>query len=319
MWKEWFNFSRAERFGVLTLSVLLFLLMIAPYLHRLFSPPVKPLVDSQLYSQIDSFMLTLKQPAEWINQPFHFSDEEKPLQKEPEYFLFDPNTITTAQLIQLGLSAKQAQVIENYRAKGGLFRKPEDFGKMYVIDSKTFNKLEPYIQINRQDAERSNWQRTEYEPKAKPFHLESNSTAGIAQGPIHEKPKIELNTTDTLELVTIRGIGRSYARRIIAYRNLLGGYYSTDQLSEVYGLPSATIAQILPHIQVDSARIKQMNINLASYMELKQHPYINDYQAKAIIYYRETMGTFQSIHDIQKHRLIDSTTFNKLKPYISIY
>lgn len=301
MWKEWLNFSRAERYGILVLFFLIFLVAITPHIHRIFFVSSSPLGNPQLFSKVDSFMLTLNQPVDRVKQPFSYIEEEKPPTKEPELFYFDPNTVTTSQLIRLGLSQKQSQVIENYRSKGGTFRKVEDFSRIYVIDSIQYNRLSPFIQIDDSQFEHKNSAEEENKVVQK-----------------NEILLIELNTTDTLELVKLRGIGRSYAQRIIIYRNLLGGYYSPNQLTEVYGFPKETLESILPRIYIDSLRIEKININLVDYNELRKHPYLSDYQARAIIYYRETIGTFHSTNEILDNKLVDSKTFEKLKHYITV-
>lgn len=315
MWKEWFNFSRAERYGIIILLVLLFMLAIAPYLFKLMAVHEKQMSNPKIYSTIDSFLLTLEQPSDWIEQPFSFTDEEKPKSEQVQLFTFDPNTVTVAQLVHFGLSAKQAQVVENYRAKGGQFKTPEDFKKLYVISDETYERLKPYIEIAITTPNRNNNTIPTHDIEVTdtlPFHAKNNKA-------VIDPFIIELNSTDTLELVKLRGIGRNYARRIIAYRTILGGYRSTSQLSEVYGLNQSTIELILPYIRVDSTKIEPININLIDYNNLKTHPYINDFQAKSIIYYRETVGTFNSVNELLSNKLIDSVSFERLKPYVTVY
>ncbi|MBQ6573799.1 MAG: helix-hairpin-helix domain-containing protein, partial [Bacteroidales bacterium] len=64
-----------------------------------------------------------------------------------ERFAFDPNTISADSLQRLGFSAKQAQSILKYRAKGGKFRYREDFSRLYVVDSAVYAALEGYIAL----------------------------------------------------------------------------------------------------------------------------------------------------------------------------
>lgn len=315
MWKEWFNFSRAERYGIIILLTMLLVLAIAPYLFKLMAIHEKQMSNPQIYSTIDSFLLTLEQPSDWIEQPFSFSDEEKPKDKQIQPFTFDPNTVTTAQLVHLGLSAKQAQVVENYRAKGGKFKTPEDFKKLYVINDETYKRLKPYIDIAT-SAPDSYINAT---PTGNGDITDTPQLFIENQKPVTTQLVIELNSTDTLELVKLKGIGRNYARRIIAYRTLLGGYHNTGQLSEVYGLSQSTIGLILPHISVDSTKINPLNINLIDYNDLKRHPYVNEFQARSIIYYRETVGAFNSTDELLSNKLIDSVSFARLEPYVTVY
>ena len=71
--------------------------------------------------------------------------------RKKESFRFDPNTVSIDDLMRLGFSLKQAQSIDNYRKKGGRFRRKEDFAKSYVVADSVYRRLEPYISIPRLD------------------------------------------------------------------------------------------------------------------------------------------------------------------------
>lgn len=93
---------------------------------------------------------------------------------------------------------------------------------------------------------------------------------------------IELNVADTAELALLKGVGRVYARRIVYYRNKLGGFYSPDQLLEVEGISPVILNDNANYLAVDSSKIKKININTASLKRMKEHPYMNFYMAKDI-------------------------------------
>ena len=67
-------------------------------------------------------------------------------------FLFDPNTLDGEGWIRLGVPEKAATNVIRYREKGGLFRKPEDIGKIYGMPDQLAAELQPYIQIEAQPA-----------------------------------------------------------------------------------------------------------------------------------------------------------------------
>jgi DNA uptake protein ComE-like DNA-binding protein len=210
-------------------------------------------------------------------------------------FYFNPNTISADSLVDLGLSPKQAQVIINYRNKGGKFKIADDFSRIHVIDSTTFHRLKPWIRI----------------PKNTVAKVDSFNVAKI---PI----RIELNSADSASLTKLKGIGRSFARRIVAYRDLLGGFYSINQLSEVYGLTPEIVNSIRPNIWVDSSSIRILNLNLISYEELKQHPYLTDYQAKSIIYYRSKQRVIAKPIDLLNNKIIPPDRYQKIAPYFDV-
>lgn len=126
----------------------------------------------------------------------------------------------------------------------------------------------------------------------------------------------ELNTADSLDLVQLYNIGPVIARRILKYRSLLGGYVRKEQLREVYGIDSARYNDIAPHLTVDPSRITPIDINTADIDRLKHHPYLDYYQAKAIIRLREEKGAYAGVRDILNIPIIDSETFTRLEPYL---
>ncbi|MDY6373291.1 MAG: helix-hairpin-helix domain-containing protein [Bacteroidales bacterium] len=99
---------------------------------------------------------------------------------------------------------------------------------------------------------------------------------------------LELNSADTLQLQELRGIGPGFARRIVKYREKLGGYYAKEQLMEIYGFTEELYGKVAPHITVDASKIRRLDVNTLGIAELKQHPYISFYEAKAMVEYRNS-------------------------------
>jgi competence ComEA-like helix-hairpin-helix protein len=129
---------------------------------------------------------------------------------------------------------------------------------------------------------------------------------------------LELNTADTSDLQQLHGIGPVFSKRIVKYRNLLGGYCSKEQLMEVYGLEQELYDKLKHHIVVDTSKVSKLNINTADIDDLKRHPYLDYYQAKAVVEYRQKIGAFKTINDLRHIVLIDNNTFEKIKPYLSV-
>jgi DNA uptake protein ComE-like DNA-binding protein len=118
-------------------------------------------------------------------------------------------------------------------------------------------------------------------------------------------------------LKQLKGIGSVFAKRILKYRNLLGGYYSTEQLREVYNFPIEILPLIENQIIVDTLRIKKIRINFAEYRDLLKHPYFNKKQVEAILEYRNKNGPFDNLNQLELIPQIDSLSLAKIKPYIT--
>ena len=110
---------------------------------------------------------------------------------------------------------------------------------------------------------------------------------------------VELNTADTTILKKVPGIGSSFAKRIVGYRNLLGGYYSVTQLSEVYGVDDEKYKALAPWFIADPSYISTLEINTLPQDSLRRHPYINYNQAKIISQLRKQKGKLTGWENLQ--------------------
>ena len=128
---------------------------------------------------------------------------------------------------------------------------------------------------------------------------------------------VELNTADTTILKKVPGIGSAFAKRIVSYRNLLGGYYSVTQLSEVYGVDEDRYNAFVPWFSADPSLISTLAVNSLPQDSLRRHPYINYGQAKVIAQLRKQKGRLTGWENLQ---LLNEFTDNdkiKLQHYLS--
>jgi competence protein ComEA len=121
-----------------------------------------------------------------------------------------------------------------------------------------------------------------------------------------------------LELIKVKGIGPYIAMKIIEQRTKLGGFYSKEQLREVYRVDSIRYAEIEPYLTVDPFEVKKLNINTATLDELKVHPYIRYNIANSIISIRQQHGRFSTIEGIKKSHLVTEDIFRKIAPYLTV-
>ena len=224
-----------------------------------------------------------------------------------ELFPFDPNTADSTQLLRLGLQPWQVRAVYKYRAKGGIYRTPHDFGRLYGMTRQQYETLEPYIRIGddylpayTQFASRAEEAREQYEAyeKANPHVPYKEYDRDTLRYPVKLKPgqHVDLATADTTLLKKIPGIGSAWARRIVQYRDRLGGFYSVSQLRDLDDFPT----QSLPYLTLPTATATtKLNLNQLSLSQLRRHPYINYFQAKAICDYRRLKGPLKSIDQLR--------------------
>ena len=130
---------------------------------------------------------------------------------------------------------------------------------------------------------------------------------------IKEGEHVILNTADTTALQTIPGIGPYFARKIVQYGERLGGYISVDQLDEIEDFP----LESKRYLVIQNAKPRQLNINQLSLNELKRHPYLNYYQARAIMDYRRLHGPIQSLDDLRLSKDFPQEAIDRLAPYVA--
>ncbi len=248
---------------------------------------------AKIYGMNDSIFSSIKNYIEIPNKQVT-GDKDNLKQKEQTVLsgFFDPNQSGYSKLKEFGFSEFQAKNLVKYRENGGVFCQPSDLIKIYGIDSFFYTRLKDHIRID----------------KAK-----VSSTAKSVEPVV----RIELNTADSINLVSLSGIGPVFASRIIKYRQLLGGFYSKKQLLEVYNFPVETYNNINEEIYVDTTKVNQIRINFTEIGELMRHPYIKPNIARAIVSYRENNGSFISVQQLSEKGLIDETAFKLLRPYLS--
>lgn len=133
---------------------------------------------------------------------------------------------------------------------------------------------------------------------------------------VRQNKILELNACDSASLEALPGIGPVLARRIIKYRNLLGGFVNPDQLREVYGLPDSTFQLISGRIRADSSRVIRINLNSADFRRLLSLPYFDKSDATAILKYRELHGRIDNPDELVRNNIITPAKAAKVRAYL---
>lgn len=292
-----------ERKGFVVLVVLLFLLLFSPYFYKMIYPPPpaeQPLLTVLTPEGAERAALNLEVLR--AAKPPRASIDANADKKEVALFAFDPNDLPAADWQKLGFSAKQVKVIKNYEAKGGRFRSAKDVAKIYSISEADFKRIAPYLRFGT-----SNSQSTAH-ASAPPERFERKPTV-IAP--------IDINKADSLTFQTLKGIGPSYARRIVRFRESLGGFHDIAQVKEVFGFPEELYEEIKPFLFITEGGIKQIDINKVELEVLAKHPYLSYKQARLVIAYRAQHGSFRSVEDFRKIIPSEPDFLRKIEPYLN--
>ena len=235
-----------------------------------------------------------------------------------EYSNFDPNLASIDDLLKQGIPKKTAYMITHYREKGGKFRKKEDLKKIYGMPEDVYSKLEAYIVIPENKT-------------TTPFPIDKNAVASVGGNgqipnsynntgqkkfPPAAPINIDINKATMEDWTKLNGIGPGYAKRIVNFRDKLGGFCNTEQVKETFGLPDSTFQKIKMQLTV-SPILKKINVNMATVEELKLHPYLKWNQVNIITNYRaQHNGKIANLEELKKIQGLPPDVIEKIKPYL---
>jgi len=296
MWKDFFYYTKSER-RVILLLLAIALLLLGIWAVMEYLRPVEVPVTLSESEEIDSFLANLEE-QEKIRKS-HTPKNEISAVLQP----FDPNTADSVLLRQLGLPVYIVRNILKYRAKGGVFRSPESFSRIYGLKEEVYQKLKPYITIA---------------PLVSVSHVRTDTFRQLKDtipyvSKYEEGTIVDLNKADTSILKRIPGIGSTLARMIVVYRQRLGGFYDVAQLQEV------------PHVGVElnkwfvvtPAGLHKIQVNSASLDKLRSHPYMDFYKAKAIMEYRRKRGKIKGLSQLSMFEEFTEKDLKRLSPYLT--
>ena len=288
--KSYFDFTKGERNAAFFLSFLILLLSILP-----------GFIQSVTYNQTDFTALdNIARLDSIINAQQRSSRLDwKRKEKTKQIFTdFNPNQASEQTLLNLGFHQYLAKRILKFRKSGGQFFVKSDLYKLYGIDSALVLQLWNYIQL----------------PESR--RVETKTFANVQNKQKFGTQMIELNSADTNQLIALPMIGSKLANRIVNYRNRLGGFYSIDQLLEVYGLKPETFDVIKPRIKLNPELIQLIDINHCSKEILDKHPYFGYKIAYALTIYRAQHGNFKQVEDLKQLVSLPIQSIEKIKNYI---
>lgn len=289
--KSPFYISKKSRRGLTVLFFLAFFIVLIPrlYVHFLKVDTVlikKPLIKAETKTNNSKSKENKKK----------YSKKKKKLVYRSPKGKFDPNEYTHEDWMYLGLSEKQTNVI--MRFLNHKIYTNEALKKIYVLPDTVYHLIK--------------------DSTVYPAHIFDEKETFVKKKSPSINTILELNTIDSLELISINGIGPFYASQIINYRNKLGGFYKREQLMEIWKMKEETYQILMESLIIDTSTLQKIHLNTVSFEKLKNHPYLSYSQANSIVKMRTQLGRFDSISSIKKSKLINDDTFLRVRPYLSL-
>lgn len=296
MLRDFFFIRKSDRRAMLFVLCIMALALVVLFLTDGRTDDAPSYAADTVLNDNDNLNVNGQRAARHFAQPSTFHAQRFP---------FDPNTADSTQLLKLGLRPWQVRNIYKYRQKGGVYRKKEDFARLYGLTVKEYRELEPYIRISPDYTTPASSLVGEEEE----YHERDTLKYPVK---VEVPSSVNLNTTDTMLLRKVPGIGEAYARRILSYGQRLGGYVSPEQLREIEDFPEEAI----PYFVVQHPKTQKINLNKLTLNQLQRHPYISFYQAKAITEYRRLHGPLHSLQDLKLHKDFPPEAIQRLEPYV---
>ncbi len=289
---DWLDFSKKARRGA---YVFLFIFLTLVFGKRIWSELVLKQDFSVEYYELKSNSVDYFQVFE-ENAKKSYSSKNKKSQFLAPDTLFNPNDYNKENWIKLGLSEKQAASIIKFRESGAVFRIKADIQKLFVVSEELYALIQDNIDL--------------------PDSLSKEQRKEVFK---NYKPKpMGVNSIGAKKLQYVRGIGPFFANQIIEYRNMLGGFYSFDQILEINRFSPELVDSLKTRCFIDVDKIKKMDLNTVSSAELQGHPYFRLSVARDIVDLRTKKIRFKQVKDILQSEYIDQKLFNRISPYLEI-
>ena len=277
-----FWYTKSQRNGILLLLVILFSSQLALYFLDFSSNDD---LNEQEFALIQAKLDSLK--------------KESPLTHKPKIYPFNPNYLTDFKAYQLGLNTDQIDRLFTFRDKGKFVNSVAEFQEITGVNDSLIALISPYFKF-------PNWTKQKASDKE------------IVKKEVLPSEVKDLNKATIEELTLVSGVDLKLAKRIIAYRNMLKGYSTNEQLFEVYYLSKETALRLLQYFEVkEIPELAKINVNTASFKELLRTPYLDYNLTKKICRYRDQNDFFESLDELKKIDSFPIEKFDRIALYLS--
>lgn len=256
-----------------------------------------------------------------------YNEPEEAISISLEVPRFDVNKVTADSLTKYGLPKGVAQTWIKYRRAVKGFKHVEQIYRIYGIDQAWIDehadkfvfsgsvKNTAHTVADVKDTPTRHFGKNDkVDDHSDTFEVEVVRTVDPV---LNESitTRLDINTASAEQWQSLKGIGPFYSKRIINFREYLGGFANIDQVGETYGLPDSVFQAIRPHL-VFSPVFRKIFINQMLVPDLAKHPHISWKEAKWLFNFRKQHGPYTVIEDLYQIKELDTMTIMKITPYI---
>ncbi len=278
-----FDFTRAQRVGILALCGLIIALQTIYYTVNFQSKDNEKIVKEvwlPIQNQTDS-------------------TSTKSTYKKKIY-PFNPNFITDFKGYQLGMSIAEIDRLLAFRKQNKFVNSAKEFQEVTKVSDSLLKVISTNFKF-------PDW-----------VNNKSNAAINYKNGTFEKKEKLtilDINQATKEDLMKVNGIGNALSERILKQKEVFGGFVSMEQMSDIWGLSPEVIEKLQTNFVVKNIpNLNKIAINKASLKELSQFYYFKYPLAKAIVTYRSMNGMIK-IEDLSK---INGFPLEKIK-IIALY
>ncbi len=280
-----FVFNRSQRNGIFILVLIIVVLQLGYFFWSRSYSPSQDIEDPELavfQKKIDSIKLANK-----VGDTIRI-------------FPFNPNFLTDYRGYTLGLTVEEIDRLHGFRAEDQWVNSAEDFQKVTGVHDTVLERISKYFRF------------PDWVTNTRPVVVKANPAELIIN-------KQDLNSASIEDLIEVRGIGETLAKRIVNYRNRIGGFVDDIQLKDIFGLNFETRDEVRRHFTVKNAPpVTLLNINTATVLELSEVPYFNYELAREIVNYRILHEGIRSFEELAKIKDFPSEKIDRIALYLTL-
>ena len=269
MSKSYFQFTKQQRRGILSLVLLMVIIQIGYFYWSTRRKTIESLPDTNwlaMQSVIDSL-------------------KNRPTDPKTVIYPFNPNFITDYKGYKLGMKLEEINRLFAFRKQNKYVNSAQEFQTVTGVSDSLLNAISPYFKF-------PDWVKNK--KQFTPFVKYESA----------KKEKIivkDINEATQEDLIKVYGIGEALSLRILKEKEKFGAFVSMEQMKDVWGLSPEVIDNLNKYFVVKTLPpIKKISINTASIKELSQFPYFKYAIAKSIVTYRSMNGDIKSVEDLTK-------------------